>query len=219
MLYVDAKGQTATDNGSQITFGGGYGTITYSNFPTVTITGAALTVTGDGNANTLTVTATNANSGSYQLDGGPVVNFLALTSLTFNAGGGNDTLIINNPAGSVFAPTGGITYNGEGQTSTPGDTLQILGGAVTNLRFRYTNLNNGFVDYNGTQAIAYTGLEPITSTINAINVILNYSTAAETITVTSVSATANQRGIDRRGNDHVQQPFGFAANQRRRHEQ
>ncbi|NLF68877.1 MAG: hypothetical protein GX575_07460, partial [Candidatus Anammoximicrobium sp.] len=199
VLYVDAKGQTATDNGSQITFGGGYGTITYSNFQTVNITGAALTITGDGNNNTLTVTADTWNSGHYQLDSGPVVNFSGVTSFQFDGLAGNDTLIINNPANSVFGPTGGITFNGGPQTVA--DTLTLAGGGGAGFTETYTvgpAVDEGtIVTTNGTvtQTIHFTGLEPINDTVMA-NLDIYATDAANTIQVVNGTAGRVQVTID-----------------------
>ncbi len=47
-----------------------------------------------------------------------------MTKLTFNSAAGSDGLTINNPAVGLFAPVGGIDYNGGGQA---GDLLNLLG--------------------------------------------------------------------------------------------
>ena len=184
---------------------GGYENVTFDEFETVSDS-SPVVITGTGQNDTLEVTATSANSGSLQLTtngtAGPIINFSSLTSLTFNAGDGSDKLIINHPAGSLFAPASGITYDGQG-AGGDSDTLTINGGTATTVTYAYTNDggandNQGTVNWDGT-TLTYTGLEPITSSINATDVTLSYSAAAETITVTDpgggqteVSSTAGE---------------------------
>ena len=76
-----------------------------------------------------------------------------------------------------------VTFHGGGETGSPGDTLTITGGVFTDTVYTYTTNNNGTIDLDGT-VLTYTGLEPITSTITATFVTLNYSGADETITIT-----------------------------------
>ena len=113
--------------------------------------------------------------------------------IIINSGGGDDTLTIDfgdgtNPLNRE------IVFNGEGQTSSPnGDTLSLTGtGSLTNAVYNFDNANDGDLDFDG-QLITYTGLEPVTSSINATNVTLNYSTTSETLTVTD--ATGGQTRV------------------------
>ncbi len=167
--------------------------INYSNFESTNV-GGNLPINGSDDDDELIINATSADSGTFQLirdpggpneDIGPVVGFAGITMLTFNGNAGDDLLQINNNFAGVFAPTDGIIYNGgDGGEDGPGDRLEILGGTAGIVQFDYTNLNDGFVSYDGTQVIAYMGLEPITSTISSTDVILNYNNAAaEGITV------------------------------------
>jgi|GEM_PF-5748335 len=135
--------------------------------------------TGD---DVLTITATGTNSGTYQLGAGPVVTFSGLTDFTFNGGDGDDRLVIDNAgAGGVFNPSGGITFNGEGNTAV-GDSLHILGGTATTVSHSFTSNSSGSVSYNGGgTAITYTGLEPILDTIVAANRTFDFLGADETI--------------------------------------
>ncbi|MEQ9069558.1 MAG: hypothetical protein RLO18_22685, partial [Gimesia chilikensis] len=66
------------------------------------------------------------------------------------------------------------------------DTLELVGGTLNSVEYFFTNANDGRIQLNGsgTNFITYTGLEPISSTINATDVTLNYSGVSETITVT-----------------------------------
>ena len=77
----------------------------------------------------------------------------------------------------------------------------MSGGAANSVEYIFATNSDGFVRYDGSSSnsITYTGLEPITSTITATDVTLNYSTASETITVgdagggsTAVTSTAGE---------------------------
>ena len=61
-------------------------------------------------------------------NGGPAIGINDVDSLTVDGLGGSDTLRIQNPAGDVFAPTGGITYDGVTQGVGGSDVLENLGG-------------------------------------------------------------------------------------------
>src|SRR5439155_7811947 len=112
-LNFNAQGLAVTDNGGQLTQPGRQ-PVNYTQIETSNLTNTSgnITVTGTGIDDTLVVTATGTNSGSYSLNGGPAVAFSGATSFTFNGLGGNDTLRVNNPAGGLFAPTGGVFFNG-----------------------------------------------------------------------------------------------------------
>ncbi|MCO6459520.1 MAG: Ig-like domain repeat protein [Pirellulaceae bacterium] len=143
-----------------------------------------ITITGSGIDDTLVVMATGPDAGTYSLNGGTPVPFSGIGSLTFHGLAGNDLLVIQNPAGGLFQPAGGISFIGGAGGETTGDALVLQGGMVSNLDFHYLNSSDGSIDYDGTQAITYTGLEPISSTIDALNVELNYGGTGETITIT-----------------------------------
>src|SRR5262249_36260704 len=110
----------------------------------------------------------------------PAVPFSNVTRFSFVGMGGNDTLTVNNPAGGLFAPADGIFYDGGSQTGSPGDSLEILGGAESTATYTFTTTNaNG---HNGTIALVngsttatytFTGLEPITNTGTTSQAIFN----------------------------------------------
>jgi len=176
----------------------------------VEVVGGALTVSDSiGEVNTYEILLINggadiqitdatqpifAGAGATQVDQMTVTVPAAsvTTSITFNGGEANDSLEVDftgtDPTGGL-----GLTFNGGGQTATPGDTLSFTNGAFTTTTYTYDNLNDGNVDIDGT-VFNYFGLEPITSTITAANVILNYSAAVETITISDAgggSTTVN----------------------------
>src|SRR5262245_22647415 len=93
---------------------------------------ATLTIDGTGGDDAIVITATGIDSGSYSINGGPAVAFSGVTQVAVSGGAGNDTLTIVNPEGSLFTPTGGISYDGGGQ---PADTLEVLGGTAAALTY------------------------------------------------------------------------------------
>ena len=102
------------------------------------------------------------------------------------AGAGDDSLTVDFSAGAFSKA---IEYNGGDPAIAPGDSLTLQGGSFTDATFNATSASDGDLDFDG-QTITYAGLEPITSTVTATNVILNYSAAAETISVSADGATS-----------------------------
>ncbi|QGQ22587.1 hypothetical protein F1728_07805 [Gimesia benthica] len=66
------------------------------------------------------------------------------------------------------------------------DTVELINGSLTSMEYFFVNNSDGSIQLNGSgiDFITYTGLEPISSTINATDVTLNYGGTSETITVT-----------------------------------
>ncbi|WP_417398278.1 beta strand repeat-containing protein, partial [Gimesia chilikensis] len=189
LTYLTPPGESSTFtpdglDGGTISATGGYQDVTFDEIEGLTF-GGSIVVDGTAGDDTLTITALTANSGTYQINGGPVINFTANTDFTFNGLNGDDTLIINNPAGGLFDPVNGINFNGGTGGETLGDTLQILGGTAATVEHQFVDNNNGSVFFNGegTATITYTGLEPIDDTITATNRIFTFTGAAETITL------------------------------------
>jgi Ca2+-binding RTX toxin-like protein len=154
------------------------GTIGAGTTPIYGLAASTTDLLGTDGDDTLIVTATGPNSGSYSLNGGPAVPFAGITSFSWASGLGNDTLIINNPAGSVFAPVGGIFYDGQGDNGAPGDTLQNLGGGGATFDQSYTpsSANDGVITTSDgvlTQTITFENLEPVTDTMAVANYTFN----------------------------------------------
>jgi hypothetical protein len=148
-------------------------------------------VNGTAGADTLIITATGADSGSYSLNGGAAVAFTGATSFTFNGLGDNDILRIINPAGGLFGPTGGITYDGGGQA---GDALEILGG-VANFG-SYTPGLTDLILHSGasnSQSIRFTGPISVTDTVTEASFSINGTAGADTITVTDGGLVGGQQ--------------------------
>ncbi|HRI05229.1 MAG TPA: right-handed parallel beta-helix repeat-containing protein, partial [Pyrinomonadaceae bacterium] len=180
------------------------------------VSGGALTISDDNGGTsadviTLSCNATNlrindpgrtigAGAGTTQVDANTVdVPIASLTSILINTLAGNDTVNLNFSGGCDFIPTGGLTFNGGDPTSGSGDKLNIIGGSATTQTFNFTNEHDGSVVLaGGTVAgtISYTGLEPVSSTVTAANVVLNYSAVTETITVSQNVGTPAQTLVD-----------------------
>ncbi|MEQ9069596.1 MAG: hypothetical protein RLO18_22875, partial [Gimesia chilikensis] len=197
LTYLTPPGESSTFtpdglDGGTISATGGYQDVTFDEIEGLTF-GGSIVVDGTAGDDTLTITALTANSGTYQINGGPVINFNANTDFTFNGLNGDDTLIINNPAGGLFDPVNGINFNGGTGGETLGDTLQILGGTAATVEHQFVDNNNGSVFFNGegTATITYTGLEPIDDTITATNRIFTFTGAAETITLSDDGGPGN----------------------------
>src|SRR5262245_18306042 len=144
-----------------------------------------LTISGTAADDSIVVTATGADSGSYSINGGPAVAFSGITQLAVTGGAGNDTLTIVNPTGGLFAPTGGISYDGGGQ---PADTLEILGGVAMQLTYTAgathdagTMMHTGAA---GTQTIDFAGIAPITDTVAAATLVIKGTAGNNAISVT-----------------------------------
>jgi trimeric autotransporter adhesin len=144
-----------------------------------------LTIDGTGADDTIVINATGTDSGSYSINGGPAVAFSGVTRVAVTGGDGNDTLTIVNPDGSLFAPTGGISYDAGNQVA---DTLEVLGG--TSDQFIYTagaTHDSGTLTHTGaagTQTIDFAGIAPITDTVIAATFTINGTIGADSISVT-----------------------------------
>ncbi len=156
-----------------------------------------VTVLGTAGNDNLVVNAINADSGTYSLNGGLAVAFFGITGFRFDALGGSDTLTVNNPAAGLFAPAGGIDYNGGGQV---GDSLNLLGGGAADLVQTYSvgtttppigvgpgNAGDGLIRFTGSSNldIRFTGLAPIVDTVLAASLTVTSTDAANNISVTN----------------------------------
>ncbi|MEQ9067313.1 MAG: hypothetical protein RLO18_11340, partial [Gimesia chilikensis] len=200
-LTPGAAPTTYTSNGAAggtVSATAGYENVSFDQIETLNMADSSnLIIAGTSGDDTLTITANSSNSGSYQLNGGPIVNFADITAFTFEGLTGDDHLVINNPTTGVFAPLNGITFNGGDGGETLGDTLDILGGTADTIEHQFTNNSSGFIYANGnsTPFISYTGLEPITDTIVATHRNFTFNAGTETITV-SDAGPAGQTLID-----------------------
>jgi hypothetical protein len=90
-----------------------------------------------------------------------------LTNITINGGDGDDTFTVDFGSGNPV-PSGGITFNGGNQMTTPnGDTLvvqgNVLGSPFTSVEYDVTGAGAGTLTFAGPAAVVnFTGLEPAT---------------------------------------------------------
>ncbi|MFO1003985.1 MAG: GEVED domain-containing protein [Planctomycetaceae bacterium] len=137
-------------------------------------------------------TALNAGSGTTQVNATTVdVPIGDITgSIQVNTLAGNDTLTLDLTGGDLLVPNG-LFFDGGADSNS----LSIVGGTTTSQAFSFTNDTDGGVALSGaiTGFVTYARLESIASTVNAANVISNYSDVAETITM---SANGGQTQLD-----------------------
>ncbi len=114
-------------------------------------------------------------------------------SIEIDTGGGDDTLTVDL-AGGGLSPL--IFRGGGNSVSGEGDALVLVDSSEGNydlITFDYIDDSSGSIDVNGHHTIRYEQLEPIDSLVSADDVVLNYSAAAETITV---SAAGTETRVD-----------------------
>ena len=179
--------------GANISDNQGIGTITNDDVATetdVAVTGGNLVLT-DGNGgttdDTLTISLNGANvrindpnhtlgagAGATQVDANTVdVPLASITgNIQVNTLGGNDTLTLDL-AGGNFIPAGGLTFNGGNPTVAPGDKLVITGGSQGTVTYNYTNAHDGSIVMSAFGTVTYTGLEPITNSGTATDIVFN----------------------------------------------
>ena len=82
--------------------------------------------------------------------------------ITVDGGDGNDTLTVDFSGGNPI-PSGGLTFNGGGQTTVPpGDDLLVTGGSFGSVAYNATGSGAGNLVFDGSSTISFTGLEPVT---------------------------------------------------------
>jgi uncharacterized repeat protein (TIGR01451 family) len=147
----------------------------------------AITVSGTPGDDSLTVNLTDATSGNYVLDGAAPVEFTACTSITFNGDDGNDSFHLNQSA-AILGAGCVINVNGQGNGATSGDSLTIEGGSFSTATYDYASEHSGTIqlDIDGSGGVAaatinYTGLEPITNSGTADDIIFNLPDSADDV--------------------------------------
>ena len=167
---------------------------------TASVSGNTVTFTGNGASDTLTLGQQGAlltqscyskgNKGfasAVDMDssqaGEQTLSLAQVQKIVINGGEGDDTLIIDNPAGSVFAPNTLILFNGEGGN----DTLLIRGGGGASFAETYQpgpgkdegmiTMSNGIVS----QVIQFSGLEPVLDNVPSASLTVNGTNADDAI--------------------------------------
>ncbi len=110
--------------------------------------------------------------------------------LHIHGGGGEDTLTVDLDTGDVI-PAGGIFFHGELPTTGAGDLLVIQGGEQGVVTYNYLNASDGDIELSNFGKITYTGLEPITNTGSATDVIFNLPTTTNSVTLADDGTAGN----------------------------
>lgn len=109
-----------------------------------------------------------------------------ISSLTLTGRDAADDTLTVDYAGGNPIPTSGIVYDG----GTAGnDSLNVLGGSVTNVAHLFTDASSGSVNIDGS-LISYTNLEPISDLLVAQTRSFTFGAASDAVTL-SDSGTAN----------------------------
>lgn len=121
----------------------------------------ALTQAADGGADSFTVQR-NGSEIEVSVNGNPLIaeDVSDIASLTINGSSDNDTLTVNFSSGNPV-PSGGLTFNGGGQTT--GDSLVAIGAGTESATYTpsATTPGSGTLVVNSA-TINFTGLEPVT---------------------------------------------------------
>ncbi|WP_278469021.1 choice-of-anchor D domain-containing protein [Gimesia maris] len=146
-----------------------------------------VTIPDDGADDEYTLQIVGGNVVITEVGSGNVISNTPLAALggtlVINGEDGQDDTLTIDMTGIDETTDLKIIFNG----GTGGfDTLELVNSSLGSIEFLYLNASDGSIQLNGSGSnfISYTGLEPISSTINATNVTLNYSGVDETITVT-----------------------------------
>ncbi|MES2791602.1 MAG: Calx-beta domain-containing protein, partial [Planctomycetota bacterium] len=190
--------ETAVLQFSNLSDGSG-GQVTTSGLHTVTINDndTATTVvfnapTGNG-TDAFRIVLNGANLEFY--DNGVLIDSRAMASITTltiqGADNENDTLNVDLTGGDIV-PSGGIFFNGGNGTGL--DALTITGGSQGTVTYNYTNAHDGSVVMSAFGTVNYVGLEPITNTGTASDIIFNLpGTADATISLSDLVAGTSAR--------------------------
>jgi hypothetical protein len=168
---------------SVITGPAGTETVFFENLAPVldTVVASSLTVnaTAADNAISYSVGSVSAN-GKVSIDSQEPIEFANKTTLTINAGAGQDTISVNNSS----TPTGltGITINGDDPAS--GDTLIVTGtGSAVGVNTS-TNTITGATGASGAVPISYSGIENLNLATGIGDLTLTTTGADDTAVVT-----------------------------------
>jgi CSLREA domain-containing protein len=103
---------------------------------------------------------------------------------------GSDSLVLDLGGGNFFPP-GGVTYNGGDPTTGPGDKLFITNGSQGTVTYHYTNAHDGSIAMSNIGTVSYTGLEPITNTGDATNIIFELPAGPNAVTLADEGTGGN----------------------------
>ncbi len=153
----------------------------------------------DGGGTNLLATFTDDVLGSFTFFPIPLAS---LTDLDVTGSNDSDKLIVDGTNGLPI-PTGDIDFNAGGETSGPGDSLQLDNFSPDRIVHSFTNANDGVVtiDTDGTLANAddrdvnYFDLEPIADNMSPANRVFTFSNVVQTITLSDDAAPADNVSV------------------------
>lgn len=128
----------------------------------------------------------NATNLEIKLNGALIWSppFDSLASLTINGLAGNDSVTVDLSGGDAI-PAGSLTFNGGNPTVAPGDLLEIVGGDQGIVAYNYSSSSShdGSVVMSNYGTVNYTGLEPITNSGSASDLIFNLPPGPDAVTL------------------------------------
>jgi CSLREA domain-containing protein len=134
----------------------------------------------------------SAGAGAGQVD--PNTVDVPLGSVTgniqVNTLAGNDILTLDLSGGD-FIPNAGLTFNGGNPTTGPGDKLILTGGSQGTVTYNYTNAHDGSILMESFGTVNYTGLEPITNSGTATDIVFNLPAGPNAATLADDGTSGN----------------------------
>ncbi len=167
------------------------GTASYAaNSANVAFSPAGLIVNGTAGDDTLVLSVQAAVAG-YTLNGGAFTALGVVSGFVFNAGAGNDTLLIDFTNGNPIPVTNGVSYNGEGESGGLDDKLMITGGAQGTVSYNFGNSTTGNVVMSNFGTVNFASITPITNSGGATDVIFNLPNVTNAATLGDDGTAAN----------------------------
>ncbi len=163
---------------------GAPGEITFNPI-TLTLAAANANTRLQVNAGTNHVELVNAATSAVLLD----LTTAAVTQLTINGGREDNRLTVDFTNGNPL-PSDGLFFNGGRQRRR--DDLVLTGGAFEAVTHTFSNRRDGTVTFDGS-TIAYTGLEPITDNLAAVDRVFEFAATNDSITLADAARAVNGR--------------------------
>jgi CSLREA domain-containing protein len=117
------------------------------------------------------------------------IDFTAITgNIQVNTLGGDDQLTVDLSGGDCI-PDGGLTYDGGSQTTA--DKLSIVGGSQGTVTYNYTSADAGNIVMSNYGKVTYTGLEPISNSGTATDIVFNLPAGSNAATLGDDSGSGN----------------------------
>ena len=180
-ITIDAQGQTVSITGTPttntISFGGGYGAITATNWESITFVNfsGTISVSLSGTAGNDAASVTAVDEDSVTIEG---VTYNGVNSLEFNGGDGDDTLTVDL-TGATAVLAGGISFVGGETVETNGDSIEVTGynlntaDGVADVTVNHTGAEAGNVVLAGLGTVSFSETEPLVLGGTAADVVVN----------------------------------------------